>query len=172
MLTHIYVYSVHNNLRLNTQFCAHCSRCCLCAWQQLVFRTICLWSCWRMKCGQVLAEVHRYGPIPKIKLAFSWNLWNIRKYSVWSQAFYFFEYLVILKSKTYWALHLVDWQIDNDISEKLIAAFFMIHQSEFYNFCTFHQGNVITLNNLEMLSSQKKKQDRVHLQDKYSWYVT
>jgi len=89
MLAHIYVYSVNNNLLLNTQFCAHCSRCCLCAWQQLVFRTICLWSCWCMKCGQVLVEVHTYGPIPKIKIPFSWNLWNIRKYSVGSQALFF-----------------------------------------------------------------------------------
>ena len=62
-----------------------------------------------------------------------------------------------MKSKVYWALHLVEWQIDNDISEKLIASFFMVHQSEFYNLCTFYQENVITLNILEMFIIAVKK---------------
>jgi hypothetical protein len=159
---------VNNNLRLDMHICVHCSRCCLYAVQQLVSRTICLCSCWRMKCGQVMADVHREGPIPKIEIPISWNLSNIRKYSVWSQAFYFFRIYCNFESKTYWALHLVEWQIDTGISEKLIASFFMIHQPEFYNLCTFYQENIIiTL----MFIIAEKKQNRIHLQDKYSWYV-
>jgi len=85
----------------------------------------------------------------------------------------FFESLVILKSKTYWALRIVEWQIDTGISEKLTASFFMVPQSDFYNLRTFRQGNVITLNILEMfITAERQKQDSDHLQDKYSWYFT
>ena len=168
MLKYICVYSVNNDVRLSSQRCALCSRCCLCPRQQLVFRTICLWSCWCMKCGQVMAEVLREGPTPKTKIPF---LRNIRKYSVWSDAFYFFGYLVILKSNTCWALRIVEWQIYTDVSEELIASFFMVPQSDFYNLRTFHHGNVITLNIRGMFFiAVRKKQDRA--QDKYSWYFT